>query len=154
MTNKATTMFLDCPAYLNQDGSARCGLSAEVRCWYTMGSTGGPPESATIKCPVGHWFNGPIEFPTWQSSQQQHRNTATTAFSAKRDSLTGGHDGPDTSSKFTVRAAPGEPEPQSPRLNSAPAYYLGRPAHPWITAMRPRHRRTASHHLIEAVTGS
>jgi hypothetical protein len=25
-------MFLDCPAYLDHDGAARCGLPAEVRC--------------------------------------------------------------------------------------------------------------------------
>jgi hypothetical protein len=35
-------MFLDCPAYLDQDGAARCGLPAEVSRWFTMGSTGGP----------------------------------------------------------------------------------------------------------------
>ena len=39
-------MFVDCPAYLDQDGAARCGLPAEVR------------------CPAGHWFTGPIEFLT------------------------------------------------------------------------------------------
>jgi hypothetical protein len=35
------------------------------------------------------------------------------------------------------------------RLNCAPAYYLGRPAHRWITAMR----RTASNHPRQASTG-
>jgi hypothetical protein len=43
-------MFLDCPAYLDQDGAARCGLPAEVSRWFTMGSTDGPPESAVIRC--------------------------------------------------------------------------------------------------------
>lgn len=115
-------LFLDCPAYLNQDGSAQCGVPAEVRCWYTMGSTGGPLESATIKCPAGPLVQRTTEFLTWQSSQQQHRNTAATAFSAKRDSLTGGHDGPDTSSGFTVQAAPGDPEPQvPPKQRTVPA---------------------------------
>jgi hypothetical protein len=28
---------------------------------YTMTSTDGPLESARIRCPRGHWFNGPIE---------------------------------------------------------------------------------------------
>jgi Metallo-beta-lactamase superfamily len=54
-------MFLDCPAYLDSDGAARCGLPAEVEARYTMESTDGPLESAKIRCPLGHWFNGPIE---------------------------------------------------------------------------------------------
>ena len=32
---EATMMFLDCPAYLDQDGAVRCGLPAEVRCRFT-----------------------------------------------------------------------------------------------------------------------
>jgi hypothetical protein len=51
-------MFLDCPAYLPEDGTARCGLPAEPRCRFTMRSTDGPLESAMITCPAGHWFNG------------------------------------------------------------------------------------------------
>jgi hypothetical protein len=31
-----------------------------------MGSTDGPLASAKIRCPRGHWFNGPIEFLTWK----------------------------------------------------------------------------------------
>ena len=53
--------FLNCPAYLSSDGAARCGLPAEVVVRYTMESTDGPLESATIRCPRGHHFNGPIE---------------------------------------------------------------------------------------------
>ena len=53
-------MFLDCPAYLG-GGAARCGLPAEVETRYTVSSTDGPLESAKIRCPRGHWFNGPIE---------------------------------------------------------------------------------------------
>jgi hypothetical protein len=52
-------MFLDCPGYLDQDGAARCGLPAEVRCRFTMRSTDGPVESVMITCPAGHYFNGP-----------------------------------------------------------------------------------------------
>ena len=55
-------MFLDCPAYLDQDGAERCGLPAEVCDRYAVRSTGGPIESVRIRCPSGHWFNGPIEF--------------------------------------------------------------------------------------------
>ena len=54
-------MFLDCPAYLDQDGAVRCGLPAEVTCRNTMRSTDGPLETARISCPTGHHFNGPIE---------------------------------------------------------------------------------------------
>jgi hypothetical protein len=63
-------MFLDCPAYLDEDGAARCGLPAEVRRRFTLNSTDGPLESAMIRCPVGHWFNGPIGSLTWQTSQK------------------------------------------------------------------------------------
>jgi len=54
-------MFLDCPAYLDEEGAVRCGLPAEVRSRFTMNSTGGPLESAMIGCPAGHWFTGPLE---------------------------------------------------------------------------------------------
>jgi hypothetical protein len=56
-----TTSFLDCPAYLDSDGTARCGLPAEVEDRYALASTDGPLECAKIHCPVGHWFNGPLE---------------------------------------------------------------------------------------------
>lgn len=61
-------MFLDCPAYLDRHGAARCGLPAEVEQRYTMRSTDGPLESARIRCPRGHWFNGPIASLTWDKS--------------------------------------------------------------------------------------
>jgi len=54
-------MFLDCPAYMDKTGSVRCGLPAEVEGRYLMSSTDGPLESARIRCPRGHWFNGPVE---------------------------------------------------------------------------------------------
>jgi hypothetical protein len=57
----ASVMFVDCPAYMNQTGSERCGLPAEVQGRYVMRSTDGPLESARIRCPLGHWFNGPVE---------------------------------------------------------------------------------------------
>jgi hypothetical protein len=57
-----TVMFLDCPAYMDADGGTRCGLPAYVKSRYVMNSTGGPLESATIRCPAGHFFNGPVEF--------------------------------------------------------------------------------------------
>src|SRR5215471_2138386 len=54
-------MFVDCPAYLDEEGAIRCGLPAEVRSRFTMNSTDGPLESAMIRCPAGHWFTGPLE---------------------------------------------------------------------------------------------
>jgi hypothetical protein len=105
-------MFLDCPEYLDQDGTVRCGLPAEVRRRFTMRSTDGPIEAAMIRCPAGHWFNGPVESLTWESRG-------------------GGGRSP-------VQAFPAEPVRKISRPNTAPAYYLGRPAWLWITAMRPR----------------
>jgi hypothetical protein len=93
-------MFLNCPAYLDQGGAVRCGLPAEVECRFTMHSTDGPVESVMIRCPVGHYFCGPIE------------------------SLT--------------RDCPTPAERKTRRPNTAPAYYLGRPASLWIAVMRPR----------------
>jgi hypothetical protein len=57
----ASAMFVDCPAYMDKSGSVRCGLPAEVQGRYLMRSTDGPLESARIRCPLGHWFNGPVE---------------------------------------------------------------------------------------------
>jgi len=57
-------MFLDCPAYLDRDRTKRCGLPAEVKRRFIMNSTDGPLESAMIRCPAGHSFNGPIEILT------------------------------------------------------------------------------------------
>jgi hypothetical protein len=62
-------MFLDCPAYLDQDGARRCGLPAEVRCRFVLRSSDGPVEAATIRCPSGHWFNGPIESLSWDREE-------------------------------------------------------------------------------------
>ena len=56
----ANTTFLDCPAYMNEDGTVRCGLPAVVEDSYTLDSTDGPVASVKIQCPTGHWFNGPV----------------------------------------------------------------------------------------------
>ena len=61
-------MFLDCPAHMDKHGTARCGLPAEVEYRYTVVSVDGPLESAKIRCPRGHWFNGPIEVLTWEKN--------------------------------------------------------------------------------------
>ena len=58
--------YMDCPAYKDAQGHTRCGLPAEVEHRYTMDSTDGPLESALIRCPLGHWFNGPVESLRWE----------------------------------------------------------------------------------------
>jgi hypothetical protein len=58
--------FLDCPAYLDEQGAARCGLPASVEYRYTAESTDGPAESAKIRCPRGHCLNSSIESLTWR----------------------------------------------------------------------------------------
>jgi hypothetical protein len=143
-------MFLDCPAYLDQYGAARCGLPAEVRCRFAMRSTDGPIESAMIRCPAGHYFCGAIESLTCDNSRQRE---AWAASSARHGSITGGHDGPDGSDGLVIGNAPEEQEQEISCPNSAPAYYQGRPARLWITAMSPRHSRAASNHLAQAVNG-
>ncbi len=119
-------MFLDCPAYLDHDGAARCGLPAEVERHFTMSSSDGPAESAKISCPAGHWFNGAIESRTWEARISMIWALPGVAFCAGRDIA---------------------------RPNSAPAYYQGRPVHLWLSAMRPRRSRTASPHVMETGTG-
>ena len=56
--------ILDCPAWLDANGASRCRLPAEVWSRFAARSTGGPLDCAKIRCPVGHWFNGTIEFLT------------------------------------------------------------------------------------------
>ena len=53
--------FIDCPAYMDRHGTARCGLPAAVEYRYSVSSAEGPLEAAKIRCPRGHWFNGPIQ---------------------------------------------------------------------------------------------
>jgi hypothetical protein len=73
-------MFLDCPAYLDNEGSVRCGFPAEVRYRFNMRSTGGPLESAMIRCPAGHHFSGPIESLTWDSNDKHDPGAAAIGF--------------------------------------------------------------------------
>jgi hypothetical protein len=58
---ESQVMFLDCPAYMDGHGAARCALPAEVEYRYGASSDDGLLESAKIRCPLGHWFNGTIE---------------------------------------------------------------------------------------------
>jgi len=146
-------MFLDCPAYLDQEGAVRCGLPAEVRCRFTMRSTDGPIESAMIRCPAGHYFCGAIESLTWDGKDKHDPNPAGLGSRAGRDSLQRGHDGRHGGGGSSLRDVPAEPGRTGRRTNTTPAYYLGHPAALWITVMRPRHGRTASRHPMEAAVG-
>jgi hypothetical protein len=58
-------IFLDCPEYVDKQRTERCGLPAGVEYRYAVASTEGPLESAKIRCPRGHSFNGPIESLSW-----------------------------------------------------------------------------------------
>ena len=82
-------MFFDCPAWLDKEGAIRCGLPAEVRCRFTMRSTDGFVESAMIRCPDGHWFNGPIESLTCEGRHTHDQGAAGAGTAARRDSLNG-----------------------------------------------------------------
>lgn len=73
--------FLDCPALLAGEGTVRCGLPAEVRYRFIMNSTDGPLESAVIRCPAGHFFNGPIDCLTFD--KQPTAGGAAARFSSR-----------------------------------------------------------------------
>jgi hypothetical protein len=64
-----SVMFVDCPAYMDSDSAARCGLPAAVEYRYMVSSADGPLESAKIRCPRGHCFNGPLDSLTWDKAQ-------------------------------------------------------------------------------------
>jgi hypothetical protein len=144
-------MFLDCPACLDQDGTVRCGLPAEVRYRFIMRSSDGPLESAMLRCPAGHRFSGPIGSLTWDSRNEPDPCTAAAASAARHGSLPATHDGRDNGGGFALPEFPAEPGQAVRHPNCAPAYYLGRPAHLWITAMR--RSRVASSHPVHAAAG-
>ena len=155
--------FLDCPAYLDEDGARRCGLPAEVRCRFVLRCSDGPLEAAMIRCPSGHWFNGPIESLAWESQDTHHPGKAEVKSSATdrfQEGPGGGSPVRPTANSPTARAGviarvtrldgrggtivrdhPEKPRRVMARPNTAPAYYLGRPARIWMTAMNPRRRR-------------
>jgi len=147
-------MFLDCPAYLDQDGALRCGLPAEVRCRFTMRSTDGPVESAMIKCPAGHYFCGAIESLTWHGKDKHDQGSAAVTSRAGRNSVQDSRDDRDGTDGLAVRQSPAEPERKHRRPNTAPAYYLGHPAALWITARRPRRSPAAACYPMETAVGA
>ena len=140
-------MMFFCPAYLDRERSARCGLPAEARCRFTMRSTDGPLESAMIRCPVGHHFSAPVESLIRDGKDKHDPCPAPPGSRAGRDSR-----GRDGNAESAVRNFRADPAPGISRPAAAPAYYLGRPARVWITVMRSRRGRNTSDHRIPAVT--
>jgi hypothetical protein len=57
----ADTILLDCPAYIDRDGTARCRLPVVVEDCYRLNSTDGAVTGVRIRCPAGHWFSGPVD---------------------------------------------------------------------------------------------
>jgi hypothetical protein len=139
------------PAYLDDERTVKCGLPAEVRCRFTMRSTDGPLESAMIRCPAGHRFNGTIESLTWDSANKHNPGTAAAPSVAGHGRLPRTRDGRDSQGGVALDEFPAGPGPAARRPNCAPAYYLGRHAHRWITGMG--RSLTASSHPVQAVTG-
>jgi hypothetical protein len=79
----AGTTFLDCPAYLDHGGTARCGLPAVVEDRYALGSTDGPVTSVKIRCPAGHWFSGPVDALTLHADTAAGAAAAALAVAAR-----------------------------------------------------------------------
>ena len=70
------TAFFDCPAYIDRDGTARCGLPAAVEYRYRLGSTDGAVTAVKIRCPQGHWFSGPVDALTMHAASASVSRTA------------------------------------------------------------------------------
>jgi hypothetical protein len=91
-------VFLDCPAYLDKDGAARCGLPAEVSRGFTRGSTDGPLESAVIRCAASSkpsasaslTLKGPARRPPRRSRPARARGTVGTTAVKDTAALSGG----------------------------------------------------------------
>jgi hypothetical protein len=116
-----------------------------------MRSTDGPLEAAMIRCPAGHWFTGAIGSLTWNSEHKHDPCTSAVPSTARHGSLPWTHDVRDSTGGVTRHELPAGQGQAVRRPNCTPAYYQGRPAHRWITAMR--HSRTAGSRPMQAITG-
>ena len=158
-------MFLYGPAYLDDERTVKCGLPAEVRCRFTMRSTDGPLESAMIRCPAGHWFNGTIESLTWDSANKHNPGTAAAPSVAGHGRLPRTRDGRDSQGGVALDEFPagrgrlpaartallptiwdGPPTGGSPACGAAsphpatpckPSPVAGREHHLWVAASCP-----------------
>lgn len=76
--------------------------------------------------------------PSWERPDKHDPGTAAGAPSANYDCHQGTQDGRDSGGGSAIQDFPARPPlTESSRPSTAPAYYLGRPARLWITAMRP-----------------
>jgi hypothetical protein len=136
--------FLECPAYMNEDGTRRCALPAAMESRYTIESSDGPLEGAKIRCPLGHWFNGAIESLTWDRTRKLKAPPVILGSHAGRERPEHRRDNHYDDSRSAPWNTLDGPNQNGRRPNTAPPYYLGRPAALWLTAMCPRRRRSAA----------
>jgi hypothetical protein len=88
-----------------------------------------------------HWHEPLPLDPSWEHPDKDDPGTAAGAPSATYDCHQGTHDGRDSGGGSAIQAFPARPRREVSRPSTAPAYYLGRPARLWITAMRPASAR-------------
>ena len=86
----AGVTFLDCPAYLDPYGTARCGLPAVVEYRYPIRSSEGMLDGAKIRCPRGHWFLGPVDALTVPEGPGSAVRAVAREGSAREGSARGG----------------------------------------------------------------
>jgi hypothetical protein len=131
------------PAYLDDERTVKCGLPAEVRCRFTMRSTDGPLESAMIRCPAGHRFNGTIESLTWDSANKHNPGTAAAPSVAGHGRLPRTRDGRDSQGGVALDEFPAGPGPAAPPPELRSCLLSG-------TARPPvDHRHAAQPHRIQ-----
>jgi hypothetical protein len=130
-------MFLSCPANLDPDGGVPCGLPAEVVRRFRMHSTDGPLEAAMIRCPVGHWFDAPVEALASRGTRPHDPSVAPRGPSTGRDGREHDHYGRGDCGGLPVGDQAAGPEWVIRLSNVAPAVYLGYPASLWVNALRP-----------------
>ena len=86
-------MFLDCPAWLDNDGTVRCGLPAEVKRRYITRSTDGAPRKHHDQLPCRALVQRPIEYLTQRAATSTRRALPEPLPAPCRDSLADLHDG-------------------------------------------------------------
>jgi len=131
-------MFLDCPAYLGKHGAVRCGFPAHVSNRFTLDSSDGPLECATIRCPVGHWFSGPVDSLALDARTTRDPGEAGLGRRPAHGGRPAMQAGLGDAEGRILREDPARPRRYIPRAATAPAYYLGRPAWLWMTVMSTR----------------
>jgi len=103
-------MFLDCPAYLDEEGALRCGLPAEVRRQFTMRSSDGPLEGRHDQVPVRPLGQRANRIPRTRTRAKHDPGNAEAASSASRDRLKRTHGGPDGGGGHVIQESTGAAE--------------------------------------------